>query len=371
MDQEENNEATVSVPRRVPALIVYLRPFRMIQSDAIDNWSATIQEVNSRRWDYVKLHEIVGGIDVGLEAPYHMLVGRDGALALPPIPKLRDDREVVEFFNRCLAALIIGGVYCEAVSLDHLEIGSVIDWKYLRTHGHGQAASNRFHLLIRQRQASPLEAIELLAPRTETFHSLQAAMNVGLAALADVPPLSGEFLLKGVSGIARRDWGAALTNLWIVIEQITMFLWEREVLKTVAGDSRRIDGRLEQLKDARTWTTASRQEMLHQKGVVETDTLRNLFVARKCRNELMHRGVHASEAAAQAAYSAVLSLLQIALARISPLSAINLSDHSLSDPFKPVDKGPLEPKYWMAIPKLPGEEALEREEARVHRPGRT
>jgi hypothetical protein len=52
-------------------------------------------------------------------------------------------------------------------------------------------------------------------------------MKLGLGVFDSVPSLSGEFLLKGVSGIARRDWGAALTNLWIVIEQITSFLWDR------------------------------------------------------------------------------------------------------------------------------------------------
>jgi hypothetical protein len=30
-----------------------------------------------------------------------MLIGRDGALALPPIPELRSDQRVVEFFNLC------------------------------------------------------------------------------------------------------------------------------------------------------------------------------------------------------------------------------------------------------------------------------
>jgi hypothetical protein len=86
-----------------------------------------------------------------------------------------------------------------------------------------------------------IEAIALFQPRTVSFGQLRTAMADGLAALATVPQLSGEFLLKGVSGIARRDWGRALSNLWITIEQLTGFLWEREVLANLPEGAERID----------------------------------------------------------------------------------------------------------------------------------
>ena len=200
-------------PRRVPAMITYLAPFRLVEGEQLDPWDATIEQVNTGGWDYVKLHEVAGGIDVGLASPYHMLVGRDGALALPPIPELRSDQTVVEFFNRCLAALLLAGVYVEAVTLDHLEFGSVIDWKYIRVRTQGRAAANRFHFLARMRMAPAIDAIALLQPRRVSFGELRSAMADGLAALASVPKLSGEYLLKGVSGIARRDWGLALAHL--------------------------------------------------------------------------------------------------------------------------------------------------------------
>ena len=216
-------EPASEFPRRVRALITYVHPFRMIDSNAFDPWSASIEQVNCGTWDYVKLHEIAGGIDVGLPPPYHMLIGRDGALALPPIPKLRSDQEAVEFFNRCLAGLLLGGIYCEAIGLDNLEFGSVIDWKYIRSSG-GRAATNRFHELIRRRMAPPIEAILLMEPRTLAFDALAEAARIGFRLLKMVPHLSPEFLLKGVSGIARRDWGIGLSNFWITTEQLTELL---------------------------------------------------------------------------------------------------------------------------------------------------
>lgn len=359
------SEQPPGFPRRVAAMITYLHPFRMVESNALDKWSASIDQVNRRDWDYVKLHEIAGGIDVGLPAPYHMLVGRDGALALPPIPELRSDQQAVEFFNRCLAALLLGGIYCSAIGLDNLEFGSIIDWKYIRSHG-GQAEANHFHKLIRMRVAPPIDAIMLMDSSVITFDVLAKSANDGFAILKLALQLSPEFLLKGVSGIARRDWGIGLSNLWITIEQLTESLWRREVLDPLRSDPGRIAGRLDQLKDTRTWTAANRHELLHLTGTIPADALDDLYRARKARNDLSHRGTHPIEISASSAYRGTLALLQAVVGeRGIPLSGLDLKDHALSDPFKPRERGPLDPKYWMEIPKLPGEAELEREEART------
>ena len=49
--------------RRVPCLIAYLDPFRIVETDTLAPWQVSIEDVNTLNWDYVKLHEIVGGID--------------------------------------------------------------------------------------------------------------------------------------------------------------------------------------------------------------------------------------------------------------------------------------------------------------------
>jgi hypothetical protein len=359
----ENSKSQIA-KRRVPCIIAYLDPFRIVELETLPPWQVTIEEVNALNWDYVKLHEIVGGIDVGLEAPYHLVVTRDGGLALPPI--LQADHATVEFFNRCLAGLLLGGVYCEAVSSDSLDLGSVLDWKYVRSHRTGHAAPNRFHEQIRYRKASPLEAIMLLDARTVRFSELAAAMKTGLSVLDGITRLRGDLLLKGVTGIARRDWSAGLSNLWIVIEQIMSHIWDVEIIKTAeASGSPR--SRRDQLSDNRTWTAAVKLEMLHQKGHLDAPTLNELSVARKARNDLSHEGHTPSEDAALAALSGVLRLIRVAMPHQTiPLFDLDLSDHAISDPLAP--KRPAgEPRYWLPIPKLPGEEELEKMEASLPR----
>jgi hypothetical protein len=216
-------------------MVAFLHPFRLVNAPASPPWQLTVEDVNRRNWDYVALHEIVGGADVGLPPPYHMVFARDGGMALPPIPQLRNDQEAVEFFNRCFAAMLLGGVYCEAIGLDGLDFGSIIDWKYIRVHTGAPAAANRFHQLIRLRRASSFEAIALCDPRSAQAGDLRTAMSAGRSILEALSELSGEFLLKGVSGIARRDWGTALANLWIVVEQITSNLWDRRMVGPAQG----------------------------------------------------------------------------------------------------------------------------------------
>lgn len=353
--------------RRVPALIAYLSPFRIVQNDDdSEPWSATIEQVNARSWDYVALHEVMGGMDVGLESPYHMVVARDGALAIPPLSELRSDQAAVEYFNRCLAALLLGGIYCEAINLDGLDVGCIIDWKYVRSQHDGASATNRFHNDIRHQNASALDSIRLYKPRSVEFSSLDSAMKTGLATLKRLDPVRGEYLLKGATGIARRDWGSALANLWIVTEQLLQALWTREIVeptRTLKNSKARRD----QLNDTRAWTAATRIEMLHQKGCFDLVTLTALSKARKARNNLAHRGEHPSEDDAKACYAGIRSLLCVVLADDTlPFFRLDLWDHALSDPFSPpTHGGRLAPEFWMAIPKLPGEEQLEKAEAKL------
>jgi hypothetical protein len=147
-----------------------------------------------------------------------------------------------------------------------------------------------------------------------------------------------------------------------VIEQLVSVLWQREVV----DPTQKIDAstaRRNQLSDTRTWTASARLEMLFQKSILSSDTFAVLSKARKARNELSHQGASPAEADARAAYEGACALLTVALEGDSaPMFNIDLADHTISDPFAPQPlKG--EPSHWMAIPKLPGEEELERVEA--------
>ena len=369
-DREVDDEVDALIRRRVPCMIAYLHPFRVVQADGQPTWNATIDQINHRDWDYAALHEVVGGIDVGLQSPYHLAVGRDGALALPPIDGLRSTQAAVEFFNRCLAGLLLGGVYCEAINPDGLDLGSIIDWTYIRAHRYRPrqqqtGSTNTFVIARRTRWRQSLWCIHV-----RLGSPTPGCCGGSVHELYDTVPLvRGEYLLRGTTGLARLDWGSSLANLWIVVEQLVAELWERKVVApTLEADP--FKARRSELMDTRSWTASTRIEMLYQKGVINLDTIRALSKARKARNDLHHSGQHPSPDDARAAYQGVTGLVVVALGdERPPLFDLDLTDHALVDPFAPPQRLPGEPTHWMEIPKLPGELELELAEARVFPPG--
>ena len=94
MTEEAGDRTEALRRRRVPCMIAFLHPFRLVDVDGVAAWNAPIEQINGG-WDYVALHRLVGG-DVGLEPPCPLVVGRDGALALPPLADLRSVQLIVE-----------------------------------------------------------------------------------------------------------------------------------------------------------------------------------------------------------------------------------------------------------------------------------
>jgi hypothetical protein len=352
--------------RKVPCVVTFLNPFRIVLNEEHPAWECSIEQINSSAWDYVDLHKTVGAIDVGFQPPYHMLVGRDGALALPPIPEIHGNQTTAEFFNKCLSAILIGGVYCEAIDPDKIEQGLIIDWKYIKANGMSTAQPNRLHSLLRGQSASAIEAIVLESPKQIEFSSLLKAYEDGNKVLSLVPKLSGEFLIRGVTAYTKQNWSSALANLWIVVEQLTNTLWENRVVELAKGDG--ISGRKDSLKDFRTWTISHKHELLYQLKVIDKDTFSNLGVARRARNKLSHDGKHVEK---ESAYSALESIKSFLFIIVGALAATFLSyEFEKGTLIGPYDKLPskiVNPKYWMPIKKLPGEEDLEKLAAKVRK----
>lgn len=140
------------------------------------------------------------------------------------LPPIRDIYSAAEQFNRCFAALLVGGVYCEAVNPDGLEFASILGLDIPAHHRGSEAGPNVFHRHARMQMAPPIEAIRLVGPRVIEMTAIEAALRTGRSVLERVPEISPEFLLKSVTGAARRDWAAALSNPWVVVEQVTSHL---------------------------------------------------------------------------------------------------------------------------------------------------
>ena len=88
-------------------MAAFISPFRIVSAADSVPWEPTIEDVNKRRWDYVELHRLVGGVDVGLPAPYHMVVARDRGGRTCGAGATKDIYSATEQFNRCFAAFLV------------------------------------------------------------------------------------------------------------------------------------------------------------------------------------------------------------------------------------------------------------------------
>jgi hypothetical protein len=110
------------------------------------------------------------------------------------------------------------------------------------------------------------------------------------------------------------NWSSALSNLWIVAEQITDYLWVNCFLNDPSRNPEIPARRQTLLNDNRTYSASVKQEILYQVGVLSEVAYSNLYTVRKARNKLVHEGQLISEETARKLYSAVEALLKIAIA---------------------------------------------------------
>jgi hypothetical protein len=114
------------------------------------------------------------------------------------------------------------------------------------------------------------------------------------------------------------NWSSALSNLWIIAEQITDYLWVNRFLDDPSRDPEIPARRQTLINDNRTYSASVKQEILYQIGILTEDAYSNLYTVRKARNKLVHEGQLISEEIARKLYSAVEALLKIAIANETP-----------------------------------------------------
>lgn len=127
--------------------------------------------------------------------------------------------------------------------------------------------------------------------------------------LGAITNLSTFHLLNGITEFRHRNWPSALTFLWVVVEEITDYLWLQNIIDNVTGENSK--KRKEMLKDTRTYTISVKQEILLQIGILDEKIYNNIFEIRQARNKLVHEGKLISESKATLLFETVKELLAL------------------------------------------------------------
>lgn len=343
------------MPEGMPLVMAVSAPLKLISKDRRDLWNPSLQDINKSTYDYLKLCRASGFID-GNVAPYMMLVGFDGSLAMPALPEFSKPDVALKIFNRVFLEMLLGGVYTEGASPSDICSGWLFKTGYIRMFG-GTSRNTALHSSLRDLSASISDNIILLDRKTITLAALQKAIERGRSMLTHCESLSPEIALAGVTHYVAGALAEALTCLWTSIEQAISRIWRLEVETSAQKDA--IPNRSGFLKDYRVWTTSARIELLYQKGLVLADTYRHLNQARKARNDFIHRGSQPELADATAALTALFQLLSACASNYENTALLDdvcrqVVARCIRRPRTAEDEK-LEPTHWRDIARLPGE----------------
>lgn len=343
--------------RHAPIIIGNCLPFRIVQRET-DKWNPTLEEINSRNYDYIKLNRLSTFIDIDI-APFSLGIGFDGSLILPASEDFDTKEKALEKFNHSLGILLLGGIYSESVQPDNISYGLLFFDGYSSIHGGGSGLVAGFHKSIRTKLVGTMDVITLLKPKSISTKEIEKAYQVGKAIIEKLPYLSPNLLLDGTSNYVRNQWSESLIFLWTSIEQLVNQIWEKEVIKNEIGDV--IEGRTNFLKDYRTWTTSTRIETLFQKEFIPLDVYKNLNLARKSRNNFVHNGKQLTKEKVENALNGLFELVSLIISNY--ISKDELND--TLEAIKQNQRGGLYPTksklekndvtHWLSIPPIPGD----------------
>ncbi|MES9973127.1 MAG: hypothetical protein ABW094_02630 [Candidatus Thiodiazotropha sp.] len=341
---------------KVPIIIGNAAPFRLIVREE-DDWEPTLEEINSREYDYVKLHRLSTYLDIGIR-PFSLGMAFDGSLVLPATDKFRDKDVALDKFNEVLAHLLFGGIYTEAVSPEDITFGTLTFDGYSRSISSSSGAVAKFHQAIRQKHVGTIDVISLLNPCTLNVEDLESAYKKGRDTLSPIKQLSSGILLSGVTYFVRHQWSESLVTLWTIIEQLVSHIWDTEVINRKDGE---ITGRKKFLRDYRTWTTSTRVEVLYQNDLISKNEYALLNNARKARNDFVHSGVVPTKDNASACIEVLFKLVSLIISNYADSQSLNGVLESvtgnLRGPLVPEGKVILEEQvsHWLEIPPIPGD----------------
>jgi hypothetical protein len=294
----------------VPVITGNFAPFRLIMRDT-DQWEPSFQEVVNLQYDFGRLHRISTGVDVGI-LPLSMLVCFDGTFAIPFFGN-PDPDNALEIFNRTLSEMLIGGLYCEAMSPDDLFIGEASHKAYVRHNGYSSGLHSRRCIAFRTRYANSLEILDLWKPDRITVSKFHEAIFLGRDRLKGIEADISSTLLYGCTFYARGQWSEALLHLWTTAEQIIAQIWKDDFVNNSQVNGISSAKRKRFLGDNRTWSASTIIEVLYQTGKIDSETYSLLDKARVARNSFVHRATRVDRDDARSSLEASMRLASLRL----------------------------------------------------------
>ena len=307
-----------SVPAYNPAWISFLfPPYTVVLPDTEKEFHIPMDQAINKSYDGERLSEVVTTFSLSSSSQLSALISFDGSVAIPRNSDYPSPESAIDAFNRIFCAILLGGTHAEAIDLRGLVCGSLESSKSIFIN------NPTLHGRMRCKEISVQELLSLVHPRMVRAADLKNSYIDGLKVLDALNSFSPIFLLRGYSASLYNNPTDSLSNLWIVVEQLTSVLWKDRFILNQSFHPPAMNGRVKSFADNRTWSTAVKHELLWQTKSLTAESYVALSSARKARNDLAHQGIAPTMGVINCLWAAIFELFEVA-AQISVLGMRNL-----------------------------------------------
>ncbi|MFI8619941.1 hypothetical protein ACIGBN_03095 [Marinomonas sp. NPDC078689] len=242
---EGYQEPITKAPIFNPAWVAFLFPLgTFVWPDDEDLLNYTLDDINMHRCDRRRYKRVSMSLKIDDDHELPVLISHDGALALALNPQTISADKAVEKINRIKGALFLGGLtQIEATDYKNLEVGSLsIDDDLIESN------ISSHHNRLRNNELTTSENILLLNPRYINVSTINSSYIEGCGILKIIDNLIPDFIVKGHSALVSWNLSDALSNLWIVVEQIIQFIVDKKIGPNIREKSKKTQNLYKKIK---------------------------------------------------------------------------------------------------------------------------
>lgn len=293
-------EPISEIPSYDPAWITFLFKPLVLISKTKDDFVVSLDEINTNLYDTRVLSKFVTKLkDYDENSQLDILVTFDGSIMLPIDKNYNTPEKAINKFNEIIGALFLGGILVKPIDLTKLHQGCIIEnggsnFSYI------PSPNNDF----RNKSASITERIKAHHPNHIQVKEFIEAYNFGMKIIKKIN-FSPIFLALGYHYLNQGKVAESLSNLWIVIEQLTDFLYQSKIDSSILKILKRVLPNKTNIE--------IKHKILHETKIITEQTFQILLSNRKDRNKLLHDGIMPNRENVIQLWTILLELLEVAV----------------------------------------------------------
>jgi hypothetical protein len=270
-------EPIYEVPIYNPAWITFLFKEGTILFNSENKFEITLNQINKNSYNGKELSKIITILqDNEKNSTLPILITVDGSIMLPVHETYKTKEIAVNKMNEIISALFLGGLNINAIHLGDLEQGTLQEGGEY-SFSYMPSSYNR----LRNNWASNSELNVLLNPNYIDVENIKNAYSIGIDLLNNIS-FSPIYLVQGYHSMQLWKTADALSNLWIVIEQLTTLIWNKRIEEKTK--------KLMQITNVRTENIDIKLKVLREYNIISEAIFQLLDKNRKNRNKLLHEG---------------------------------------------------------------------------------